>query len=275
MKLDGKVALVSGAGRGIGRAIAERFAGEGAAVVVTDVDAATLDDTLGVINGRGDCSSHVCDVSDSEAVAAVFAQVDRRYGRFDVLVNNAGIGNAPGDGFDRYAEALAERQRQIACGEQPTVFAEHSTFMEDRGWLKVLAITLNGVFWCSREALRLMVKHDIKGSIVNISSTSALSGEGGSHYCAAKGGVLGLTKGLAEEFGPRGIRVNAICPGVTRTPAVEVMGEQWLQSMVQAVPLGRIGLPEDIAATAAFLASDDASYFTGQTLVCNGGVRML
>ena len=87
--------------------------------------------------------------------------------------------------------------------------------------------------------------------------------------------MLGLTKGLAEEFGPRGIRVNAICPGVTRTPAVEVMGEQWLQSMVQAVPLGRIGLPEDIAATAAFLASDDASYFTGQTLVCNGGVRML
>lgn len=274
MRLDGKIALVTGAGQGIGRAIAEAFAAEGAAVVVSDLSPAGVEETLASLAGSENCSAFSCDVVDSGAVEKLFAFVEERYGRLDILVNNAGIGQAPGDGFDKYQARLGERMAQIERGEQPTVHGDQIVDMADSGFEKVLGVNLNGAFHCSREAVKLMIKADVEGAIVNISSTSAFSGEGGLHYCAAKAGILGLTRGLAADLGSRRIRVNAICPGPTLTPALMSISEEWRQSMANNVPLGRLAEPKEVANTALFLASDDASFVTGHTLMANGGTYM-
>jgi 3-oxoacyl-[acyl-carrier protein] reductase len=155
------------------------------------------------------------------------------------------------------------------------VFADHITDMGDAGWQRVLDINLNGTFYCSREAVRLMIKAGVQGSIVNISSTSALSGEGSVHYCASKAAMLGLTKCLARELGARNIRVNAICPGPTNTPMMKEISDEWAQAMVRAIPLGRIGEPAEVAQAALFLAGADSSFFTGQTIAANGGMYMM
>jgi 3-oxoacyl-[acyl-carrier protein] reductase len=275
MKLANKIALVTGAGQGMGRAIAQAFAREGAAVVAVDISQSAADATLALINARGDCCAHACDVADSSAITALFGMVESRYGRIDVLVNNAGVGSAPGDGFDRYQERLAQRTEQMMRGETPTVFADHIPDMGDAGWQRVLNINLNGTFFCAREAVRLMIKAGVKGSIVSISSTSAMTGEGPLHYCASKAAILGFTKCLARELGPRGIRVNAICPGPTNTPMMKEISDEWAQAMVRAIPLGRMGEPEEVAQAVLFLASDDGSFCTGQTIAANGGMYMM
>jgi len=274
MRLAGKIALVTGAGQGIGRAIAEAFAAEGASVVVSDLSPAGVEEALASLAGSERCSAYDCDVADSGAVEKLFAFIEERYGRLDILVNNAGIGQAPGDGFDKYQARLAERMAQIERGEQPTVHGDQVVDMTDSGFDKVLAVNLGGAFHCSRAAVKLMIKAGVEGSIVNISSTSAFSGEGGLHYCAAKAGILGLTRGLAADLGSRKIRVNAICPGPTLTPALMSISEEWRQSMANNVPLGRLAEPKEVANTALFLASDDASFVTGHTLMANGGTYM-
>jgi 3-oxoacyl-[acyl-carrier protein] reductase len=205
----------------------------------------------------------------------VFKQVEDKFGRLDILVNNAGIGQAPGDGSDLYQQRMAERGAQLAAGETPTVYADHTIDMGDEGWLAVMNVNINGAFYCCREALRIMSRLNIAGSIVNISSTSALCGEGGAHYCASKAAILGLTKSLAQEVGPRGIRVNAIAPGPTMTPAMESISEEWRQQIAASVLLNRLADPVEIANTVLFLASDESSYFTGQTLCANGGMYLL
>lgn len=275
MKLKDKVALVTGAGQGMGRAIAQLFASEGASVVAVDVRLAAAEETLSAVGALERGMARVCDVADSQAVAALFREVDERYGRIDVLVNNAGVGSAPGDGFDKFQQRLAERTEQQMRGETPTVFADHIIDMGDAGWQRVLDINLNGAFYCCREAVRLMIKSGAVGSIVNIASTSVLTGEGSVHYCASKAALLGLTKCLARELGARGIRVNAVCPGPTNTPMMQSISDEWARAMVQAIPLGRIGEPEEVARAVLFLASDDASFFTGQTLAANGGMSMM
>jgi len=275
MRLQGKVALVTGAGLGMGRAMAEVFAREGAAVVVVDLTARDAEETLALINARGDCCALTADVSDSAQVAALYAEVERRYGRLDVLVNNAGIGAAPGDGYDKFYERMAAMNEQLARGETPTVHLDHIIDMQDSGWQKVIDINLNGVFYNCREAVRLMIKCGAKGSIINISSTSGLNGTGAVHYCASKAAVLGITKSLARELGGRGIRVNAICPGATNTRMMAGISPDYAKSMLASIPLGRMGEPVEVASTALFLASDEASYFTGQTLAANGGWHML
>jgi 3-oxoacyl-[acyl-carrier protein] reductase len=274
MRLTGKIALVTGAGQGIGRAIAQAFAAEGAKVVVSDVSADSAQQTLASLAGKEDCISAICDVSDGSAVERLFTEIGQRYGRLDILVNNAGIGQTAGDGFDKYQARLAQRMEQLQRGETPTVFGDQIVDMTDQGFEKVLGVNLGGAFHCSREAVKLMIKNGTEGSIVNISSTSAFSGEGGLHYSAAKAGILGLTHGLAADLGPRRIRVNAICPGPTLTPALMSISEEWRQSMAAGVPLGRLAEPQEVAATALFLASDDASYITGHTLMANGGSYM-
>lgn len=275
MRLQGKVALVTGAGLGMGRSMAEMFAREGAAVVAMDVTAKDADDTLALINARGDCMSAVADVSDSRQVAAVYAAVEARYGRLDVLVNNAGIGSAPNDGYDKFYERMGLMNEQLARGETPTVHLDHIIDMQDDGWQRVIDINLNGLFYNCREAARLMIRTGAKGSIVNISSTSGLNGTGAVHYCASKAAVLGFTKCLARELGGRGIRVNAICPGPTNTRMMAGISPDYAKAMIQSIPLGRIGEPDEVAATALFLASEDASFFTGQTLAANGGMHMI
>lgn len=274
MRLQNKVAVVTGAGQGIGRAIAQTLVAEGAQVAVLDLKLDTAQATVDSIEGSK-AKAWACNVADSADVERVFADVVAEFGRLDILVNNAGIGQAAGDGFDQYQERLAQRMAQIEKGEKPTVFADHTIDMGDTGWQAVVNVNLNGAFYCCREALRVMTRENIPGSIVSISSTSAFSGEGGAHYCATKAAILGLTRSLAEEVGPRGIRVNAVVPGPTLTPALLGISEEWRQSMASRVPLQRLAQPEEVARAVAYLASDDASYVTGQALCANGGMYML
>lgn len=271
MRFAGKVAVVTGAGQGMGRAIAQRLAGEGARVVALDVKEAKARETIEEAGGEGVGFARACNVADSAAVKALFAEVDATYGRLDVLVNNAGIGGAKGDGYGKLMARVAERNAQIARGEAPTVYPDITIDMEDEGWHGVLNVNLHGAFYCSREAVRLMVKHGVKGAIVNISSTSALSGEGAPHYAASKAALIGLTRGMARELGPRGIRVNNVMPGAVETPILKGVPPEWKKQMVQAIPLGRIAEPDDIAAVVAFVASDEAAMITGADLVANGG----
>lgn len=275
MRLANKVAVITGAGLGMGRATAQLFAAEGASVVVNDISETDARETLDLINERGDCHSIVGDISNSAQVTDLYRQVDQRYGRVDLLVNNAGVGAAPNDGYDKFYERMAARNEQLAKGQAPTVHLDHIIDMQDDGWQRVLDINMNGLFYNSREAVKLMIRADVQGSIINISSTSALSGEGGVHYCATKAAVLGFTRCLARELGGRNIRVNAICPGPTNTRLMQDISEEWAQAMIAAIPLGRIAQPEEVARTALFLASEDASFFTGQTLAANGGMYML
>ncbi|MGI9285175.1 MAG: SDR family NAD(P)-dependent oxidoreductase [Pseudomonadales bacterium] len=275
MRLKDKVAVITGAGLGMGRATAEVFAAEGASVVVNDISEADAQETLTLVNERDDCCAITGDISNSAQVSSLYQQVEERYGKVDLLVNNAGVGAAPNDGYDKFYERMAARNEQLQQGQTPTVHLDHIIDMQDDGWQRVLDINMNGLFYNCREAVKLMIKAGAEGSIINISSTSALSGEGGVHYCATKAAVLGFTKCLASELGSRNIRVNAICPGPTNTRLMQDISEEWAQAMIAAIPLGRIAEPAEVARTALFLASDDASFFTGQTLAANGGMHMI
>jgi 3-oxoacyl-[acyl-carrier protein] reductase len=266
-----KVAVVTGAGQGMGRAIAQRLIREGARVVAVDVQEASARETIQQAGGEAAGVAQVCNIADSAAVKRLFAGVDERYGRLDVLVNNAGIGTAKGDGFAKLMARMAERGQQQARGETPTVFPDITIDMEDEGWHGVLNVNLHGTFYCTREALRLMVKHNIKGAIVNTSSTSAMSGEGAPHYAASKAALIGMVRSMARELGPRGIRINNVMPGAVETPILKNVSQEWKNQMIAAIPLGRIAEPNDIASVVAFLASDEAAMITGADIVANGG----
>ena len=244
MKLLNKVAFVTGAGQGMGRAIVRHFAEQGAIVVAADIN---LEAARQTIEGLGDKALAVsCNVADSDSVATAMAAVHERFGSLDVVVNNAGIGS-----IDAFADT------------------------PDEHWQRVIGVNLTGTFFCSREAVKLMLKATTPGVIINISSTAAVTGEGPSHYCAAKAGVMGLTRSMARELASNGIRVNTIVPGPTNTPMMADIPEDWMQSMLKAIPLGRMGETDEIARVAAFLASDDASFITGQNLAVNGGMAFI
>ena len=275
MKLKEKVALVTGAGSGMGRATAALFAEQGASVVLADIDGAAAESARQALTGSERCMAAACDIADGAAVERLFAAVRERYGRLDVLVNNAGLGQVPGDGFEHYQRRLGERTAQLAAGQEPDVFTDMIVDLTDDGWQRILKINLDGAFHCSRAAVRLMIACGSRGSIVNIASLSALTGEGPLAYCASKAALLGFSKCLARDLGPRGIRVNTVCPGPTRTPMMQSISREWAQALERAIPLGRMLEPEEIAQTCLFLASDDSSAFTGQTLAASGGMLML
>ena len=244
MKLLNKVAFVTGAGQGMGRAIVRHFAEQGAKVVAADIN---LDAARQSIEGLGEKALAVsCNVADSDSVATAMAAVHAHFGSIDVLVNNAGIGS-----IDAFAQT------------------------PDEHWQRVIGVNLTGPFFCSREAVKLMLAAATPGVIINISSTAALTGEGPSHYCAAKAGVMGLTRSMARELAGNGIRVNTIVPGPTNTPMMADIPDDWMQSMLKAIPLGRMGETDEIARVAAFLASDDAAFITGQNLAVNGGMAFI
>lgn len=251
MKLKGKVALITGAGLGMGRATAILFSQEGAEVIINDLNKDDLETTLDMLEGNNN-SSYIGDISESDIVKDMFKEIETKYQKIDIVVNNAGIGRFSGDGEN------GEIQE-----------------MEDVGWKGVMGVNLDGTFFVSREAVRLMLKKETKGSLINISSTSAFSGEGPLHYCTSKGALLSFTRALAVDLGSKGIRVNAICPGPTATRMLEGIPDEWVESMVSAIPLGRVGQPEEVAKTSLFLASEDSSFFTGQTLAANGGSFMI
>ncbi|MXO74319.1 SDR family oxidoreductase [Altererythrobacter aerius] len=263
--LEGRGAVVTGAGRGIGRAIAQRLAADGARVAALDLN---LADAEATVAGTADPQRHLaldCDVSDSASVAAAVAAARHAFGRLDIAVANAGIGKAPGDGSEEMYAAMARR------AEDPAVPVDQLIHMGDEGWRGVVRVNLDGAFFLMRETVRVMAADGNAGSLVCISSTSAQSGEGSPHYCASKAGVIGLVRQLSRELAPRGIRVNAVAPGPTDTPIMQGIPDDWITSMEASIPLGRMARPEEVAASVAWLASDEASFTTGSVLVANGG----
>ena len=245
--LEGKVALVTGAGRGIGKAIAERLASEGAKVAVADIDPATAAATAAEI-GRG-AIAVTMDVTDGASVRDAVAETAKRLGPIDVLVNNAG--------WDKI---------------EPFVKSQEET------WDRVIAINLKGPIRCARAVLDSMIERR-SGKIVSIGSDAGRVGSSGEAvYSAAKAGVIGFGRTLAREVARYGINVNVVCPGPTNTPLLqETIGgnEKLMASLKQAIPLGRTGEPDDLASAVAFLASDDAGFITGQTLSVSGGLSMI
>jgi len=244
-RLQGKVALITGAARGLGLAIGRRFREEGASVILNDLDPVTVEKAASELGGSGIAA----DVSDSRAVARMFEQVASDHGRLDVLVNNAGI---------------------IHRGS-----AEET---DNDQWAETIAINLSAVFFLSRAALPVLRARG-GGVIVNIASDWGLVGaKGALAYCASKGAVVQMTRAMALDHAHENIRINAICPGDTDTPMLDAGARQRGQvpaearrEMAAAVPLGRIGSPEEIAKLTAYLVSDGAAYMTGAALAIDGG----
>ena len=275
-ELDGQIAFVTGAGSGLGREIALTFARAGARVAVNDLrpePAARVQAELAALGGALPCGPLVGDVSSSAAVRAAFESLERATGgRLDVMVNNAGFAEADEETLARFRKQIEE----ITTQGRITTSLDSTERMSDERWSRMLAVHLNGTFYCTREALRLMRPRGA-GRIISIASIGAQTGiAGASHYSAAKGGIVSFTKAVAREVGPLGILVNAIAPGYIETPLLDAFGDADQRAMQKAVlamqtPLGRLGEAREVAATALFLASPGASYFTGQVLSPNGG----
>lgn len=245
-ELQGKVAVVTGASRGIGRAIAVSLAGRGARVVLNyrDNEAAAAE-ALAAVGGNGVLARF--DVADPEAVNTAFKEIVAREGGLHILVNNAGVS----------VNAL-------------TIGAK------DADWHKALSVNLGGAFNCTRAALRTLMRAPGGGRIINISSIVGETGSGGQGmYAAAKAGLLGLTKTWAREYASRGLMVNAVSPGFIETDmtAAELPAER-RADLLKSIPLGRVGTPEEVAGVVTFLAGPAASYITGQVIRVNGGLLM-
>jgi len=273
-KLEDRVALVTGGGSGIGRAIALVFAEEGARVVVNDITQASAESTLDAMGAaRSRARAIHADVSDSGRVRAMFAEIERELGGLDILVNNAGIAETSEDVRETRQAKSEARLRELLSGQGVQTHWDITQEMTDEAWTRMLAVHLNGTFFCTREALRLMAREN-SGAIVNMSSVAAWGLETVPHYSAAKGGILAFTRSVAREVASRGIRVNAICPGYIDTPMTSGMSPLLRAAMIGRTPLGRTGEPREVALTALFLVSDDSAFYTGQWFSPNGGLLM-
>ena len=239
-----RIALVTGASRGIGQAIAKRLANEGYLVIGTatsEKGAAAVNDYLQELGGAG----RVLNVQDAEQINQLFDSIEKEFGNVQVLVNNAGITQ----------DGLLMR-------------------MKDEDWASVLDTNLTAIYRMSRRAVRGMMKAR-SGRIINVTSVVGQMGNAGqTNYAASKAGVEGFTRALAREIGSRGVTVNCVAPGFVETDMTEELDERLVSSMLDAVPLGRMAQPDEIAAAVSFLASDGASYITGEVLAVNGGMYM-
>jgi 3-oxoacyl-[acyl-carrier protein] reductase len=266
MRLDGKVAVVTGGGSGIGEATCIRLAGDGARVAVLDIDEQAAALTAGL---AGDGMAVQADVSDPAAIESALAWVEGSFGPVDVWVNNAGIA---GDA-ERVNSRIEQQIADMSAGRPVSTSLDALVEMTDDEWRRMMAVHLDGTFYGTRAAARSMAVRGT-GSIVNIASICGIEGcPGFPHYSAAKGGILSFTRSVAKELIQQGVRVNAIAPGFIETPRMDAsMTETLKAATVMQTPLGRLGRPDEIAATVAFLAGDDASFFVGETVSPNGGV---
>ena len=245
--LNGKIAVVTGASRGIGKAIAMKFAQLGATVVINYNGSAQKAEEVkqSVIADGGRAVIKQCNVADYDACEAFIKEVIDQFGRIDILVNNAGITK----------DGLIMR-------------------MSEEDFTSVVDVNLKGTFHCIRFASRQMMKQR-SGRIINMSSVVGISGNAGQiNYAASKAGVIGMTKSAAKELASRGITVNAIAPGYIETDMTSVLSDKVKEETMKQIPLGRLGHTGDIAAAAAFLASDEAGYITGQVLAVDGGMAV-
>jgi 3-oxoacyl-[acyl-carrier protein] reductase len=243
-KLENKIAVITGAGRNIGKSIALAFAAEGAKIVVIDVNDNDGGNAVNEIKALGSEAIYIhCDISNSVNVDSMVQSVQEKFNRIDILINNAGITR----------DTLIMR-------------------MSDDDWNKVIAINLTGTFLCSRAVTKLMIAQK-SGKIVNISSIVGLMGNAGQvNYSSSKAGVIGLTKSLARELASRNINVNAIAPGFVESDMTAKLNEEQRKKLMDQVPLKRSAKPEEIANVAKFLVSSDADYITGQVISVDGGM---
>lgn len=245
--LSGKIAVVTGAGRGLGKAIADVLASRGAHVVINDRTLEPAEAAAASVRARGERASPIAfDVADPSEVEDAFGRIRQDHGRVDILINNAGIGD-----FVSFPEISPEK------------------------WDRMLNIHLKGSFNCCQAVLADM-KEQKFGKIVNVSSVAGKRGDfiGNAHYTAAKAGIIGLTKSLALHAAPFGINVNAIAPGLVETELTDGMSAEMKKTTISRIPAGRLGRPEEIGRAVAFLVSEDASYIVGETLSVNGGSYM-
>lgn len=245
-QLNGKVALVTGAARGIGRSIAELLADNGADIAVCDLNVEWLAETVAAVEAKGRRAvAFAADVANGAQVDAVVDGAVKALGRLDILVNNAGITK---DGF--------------------------LIRMSEQDWDAVINVNLKGTFLFSKAAAKVMMRQKT-GSIINIASIIGLIGNAGQcNYAASKAGAIAFSKSLAKEMASRNVRVNAVAPGFIVSKMTDALSQEVRDQMLSAIPLGRFGTAEDVAKAVAFLASDDASYLTGQVLSVNGGMVM-
>lgn len=245
-RFEGKVAVVTGGARGIGRALTEAFAREGAKVVISGRDEAALEEARGAVTASGAEAIAVrADVSQEADADALCDRALEAFGRADILVNNAGVTR----------DGLLLR-------------------MKDADWEQVLGTNLTGAFHCIRAFAKPMMKQRW-GRIVNVSSVVGLTGNAGqANYAASKAGLLGLTKAVAKELASRHITVNAVAPGFIETAMTEALTEKVREGLMAQIPMGRLGKPGDVASAVAFLCSEDAAYVTGQVLTVDGGMVM-
>ena len=249
MKLEEKIVLITGGGSGLGREMGLTFAGEGAAIAVNDIRPESAHNVVSEIErAGGKARPFVADVSSSAAVKKMFADFVAAFGTIDVLINNAGIGRT--------------RESNEFTGLQDVA---------DEDWHKMLATHLDATFYCTREALKLMLPKK-SGRIINLGSIAGTTGLGYAvPYSAAKGGIISFTKALAKEVVGQGILVNCIAPGFIETPMTAPITAEMRRQVVGATPIGRFGQPRDIARAALFLATDDSNFMVGQVVSPNGG----
>lgn len=243
--LQKKVAVVTGAAQGLGKEIANTLASLGASVVISDVNEEVLQETKAEFMEKGyDVSLFVCNVGNHQEATALIQHALAAYGALHIFVNNAGITR----------DSMLHK-------------------MEHTAWEQVMSVNLTGVFHCIQPAL-LHMREQKYGRIINISSISWQGNIGQANYAAAKAGVIGLTKTVAKEAGSFGVTCNAICPGFMDTSMTKTIPDKVKEKMIEAIPVGRIGAPQDVAHTVAFLASDYASYITGEVINVSGGLQV-